>query len=391
MRMRRPPKLALARYWPHLRVIVGLALLGVAAWFIAGKTSELSGAGAFLVQVRWYWLVVAGLVELGSYLSMSSMQRSLLAAGDAKVRLRRVAPVTFAGNAVQSALPVGAAFAGLYYFRQYELIGADEVLAGWVVIAAALASFATLAGLAGLGLALAASLGTAFDLVGAILAVLLLAIIAGIAWNRRASLYHSAVKVAAYAERRLRRPPGQFSRPVAKGIRRMRSVAPTPQGWAKVLSWGTGSWLLDCACLLFSFLAVGAGVPWQGLLLAYCAGQLAVNLPVTPGGLGVVEGSLMVALVAFGGAKAATVAAVLVYRVLSFWIPLPVGGLCYLGLRRLRTRYERTSPVRLGSLPRSDEGIVGNGAMGNGQLSAAQREVLTGQVRRAQAEGKRPV
>ena len=40
--------------------------------------------------------------------------------------------------------------------------------------------------------------------------------------------------------------------------------------------------------------AVHAPVPWRGILLAYGAGQLAVNLPVTPGGLGVVEGSLTV-------------------------------------------------------------------------------------------------
>ena len=51
-----------------------------------------------------------------------------------------------------------------------------------------------------------------------------------------------------------------------------------------------------------------------------------------------VEGSLTVALVAFGGGEAPTVAAVLLYRLISFWLPLPVGGLCYLGLLRARRR-----------------------------------------------------
>ena len=36
-----------------------------------------------------------------------------------------------------------------------------------------------------------------------------------------------------------------------------------------------GNWVADCGCLTLSFLAVGAGVPWRGLLLAYGAGQLA--------------------------------------------------------------------------------------------------------------------
>ena len=66
---------------------------------------------------------------------------------------------------------------------------------------------------------------------------------------------------------------------------------------------GLGNWVADCGCLALSFLAVGARVPWRGLLLAYGAGQLATILPITPGGLGVVEGSLTVALVTFGGAR----------------------------------------------------------------------------------------
>lgn len=348
------------RWWRPVRAVIGLALVGVGAWFIAGKTSELSGASAFLVQLRWFWLVFAGAVEFAAYLSTSSMQRALLRAGGTKVPLRRVALMTFAGNAVESALPVGPAFAGLYYFRQYELFGADEVLSGWVVVAAALSSFVSLAVLAGLGLALAASTGTAFDLVEAILGVIALAMLGGIAWNQRTALYRLAVRGAASAERHLHRPPGRYTGPLARGIQRMRAVAPSGRGWARVLCWGAAAWLFDCGCLMFSFLAVGAGVPWQGLLLAYCAGQLAVNLPITPGGLGVVEGSLTVALVAFGGGEAATVAAVLLYRVISFWIPLPVGGFTYLALGRLRAREREAKVVAagLGALPAADAGTA---------------------------------
>ncbi len=68
-----------------------------------------------------------------------------------------------------------------------------------------------------------------------------------------------------------------------------------------IITWGTINWLLDCACFAMMFLALGVPIPWKGLLLAYGAGQLAASLPITPGGLGVVEGSITVALVAFGG------------------------------------------------------------------------------------------
>jgi uncharacterized protein (TIRG00374 family) len=73
------------------------------------------------------------------------------------------------------------------------------------------------------------------------------------------------------------------------------------------------------------FLAVDSTIPWKGLLLAYGAGQLAANLPFTPGGLGAVEGSITIALVYFGGSHTSTFDAVLMYRVISFWLVLLVG------------------------------------------------------------------
>lgn len=363
-RQHRLTRQKLRKYWRPFRIVAGFVLVGVALWVVEGKSSELSGASAFLAQIRWYWLAVGGLAELGSYFAMAALQRSLLAAGETFVRLPRVSLITFASNAIQSALPVGAAFAGLYQFRQYELLGADEVLAAWVVVATAAVVFTTLAVLAGAGLALAASAGTTFDLLEAILGVIVVALLAMVVWNRRAELYRLVLKAAAKAEKRLRRPAGIFTIPIANGVERMRSVAPTPREWARSVGWGTLVWVADCACLMFAFIAVGANVPWQGLLLAYSAGQLAVNLPVTPGGLGVVEGSLTVALVAFGGAQAATVAAVLLYRVLSFWIPIPVGGGCYIALagikRRLLRKNAELAPAEVSS----------NGASGDSNLPA---------------------
>jgi hypothetical protein len=114
-------------------------------------------------------------------------------------------------------------------------------------------------------------------------------------------------------------------------------------GWSqigRIVGWAAGNWVLDCACFALMFSAVGAPIPWKGLLLAYGAGQLAANLPITPGGLGAVEGTITIALVAFGGARTSTVAAVLLYRILSFWLVLAVGWLLWgwlaLGVRRGR-------------------------------------------------------
>jgi uncharacterized membrane protein YbhN (UPF0104 family) len=108
----------------------------------------------------------------------------------------------------------------------------------------------------------------------------------------------------------------------------------------RVVAWGTVNWLLDCACFAIMFTSIHAPIPWGGLLLAYGAGQLAATLPITPGGLGVVEGSLTIALVAFGGAEASTADAVLLYRLISFWFILGLGWL-FIGEMALEVRRGR--------------------------------------------------
>ena len=105
-----------------------------------------------------------------------------------------------------------------------------------------------------------------------------------------------------------------------------------------------GSWFCDIAVLGVAYAAVGTSPPWAGLLLAYCAGHIASALPVTPGGIGVVEGSLTLALVAFGGAASITLAAVLMYRLIAYWACIPLGGLAWL-LLRVSAGPERALPV----------------------------------------------
>ena len=141
------------------------------------------------------------------------------------------------------------------------------------------------------------------------------------------------------------RPRRQASVVVQGWVTRLEDVRLTWRDLVVSLVAASGNWAFDCACLAFSFLAVGGSVPWRGLLLAYGAGQLAANLPITPGGLGVVEGSITVALVAFGGSELSTVAAVLVYRIVSFWGFLPVGWLSWAALAFARRRAERLAPA----------------------------------------------
>lgn len=93
--------------------------------------------------------------------------------------------------------------------------------------------------------------------------------------------------------------------------------------------------------LLVSLRHVGvsdAAVSWVQVLAAFAFVRLVSALPITPGGLGVVELGLTAALVAAGGNEAKVVAAVLVFRAVTFVLPIPLGGLAYLKWTRGKER-----------------------------------------------------
>ncbi|MFH8449170.1 YbhN family protein [Streptomyces fungicidicus] len=93
---------------------------------------------------------------------------------------------------------------------------------------------------------------------------------------------------------------------------------------------------LQATALVLVGVAFGLPVPPAHMAVAYLAATVAVALVPTPGGLGSVEAALVVALVAVGGAAAAATAVVLVFRVVTVWLPLLPGALTLGALVRLK-------------------------------------------------------
>ena len=307
------------------RYVIGLGLAALAFYVISGKTDELSGARGYLEDLRWYWLVVAAIAEAASIVAFAALQRRLLAAGNVKLGMRPLTGITLAGNAIQNSLPAGTLLSAVFSFRQFHHRGADEVLAGWTLLGTAALSLITLVVLAGIGLSAAVGTGTALDLVEVIAGMIVLAGLVVLLWTKREAVARLLIRPLRFSQRLIHRPKGDVPSLIETALQRLSSISPSRTDWALAAAFAMANWLFDAACLVVAFVAVGANVPWRALFLAYAAAQLAINLPITPGGLGVVEGSLTIALVAYGGGKAETVAAVLLYRLISFWALLPVG------------------------------------------------------------------
>jgi uncharacterized protein (TIRG00374 family) len=107
------------------------------------------------------------------------------------------------------------------------------------------------------------------------------------------------------------------------------------------LAWAAANWLLDAASLWVFVLSFGHLVSPIDLLVAYGLANILAVIPLTPSGLGVVEGVLIPTLVGFHVPKGIAILGVLSYRLVNFWLPIPAGGAAYLSLRFSRQGKDR--------------------------------------------------
>jgi uncharacterized protein (TIRG00374 family) len=75
-------------------------------------------------------------------------------------------------------------------------------------------------------------------------------------------------------------------------------------------------------------------VSWIEVLAIFSFARLLTAVPITPGGLGIVEVALITSLAAAGGERAGVAAAVLIYRALTYVLPIPLGLAAYAFWRR---------------------------------------------------------
>jgi len=104
--------------------------------------------------------------------------------------------------------------------------------------------------------------------------------------------------------------------------------------WKVAVVAAAGNTGFDYLALLCALRAVRAAPRPSLVLLAYTAAELLALLPFTPGGLGFVEAGLVGTLRLAGVPAGDALAATLLYRLASYWLPIPAGGVAYLLFRR---------------------------------------------------------
>src|SRR5580700_657413 len=328
---------------------IAAAIVAIATMAAAGVAGRATVAASFTVlgHLRWLWIPAAVLLESASMAAFAIMLRRLLATGGARVGVRPMLATAYAANAVSVSVPLaGPALATAFTFRRFTQQGADAPLAGWSLLAGGLTSSAAAVLVAvGGGLASGNVLVTAVTVPGGVLAVAVL--VGAVAAVRRPRLRGAIERPAGWVlrqgSRMLRRPVAEPDQTIRAWAQRLGTLQLSPSGWLTATALALVNWLADAAVLAVSIRAAGATIPWHDLLLAYGSGVAAQSLNITPGGLGVTEGTLSLALVATGLGTSQALAAVLLYRLASFWLVALAGWLVVFWLRRPRARRQPRS------------------------------------------------
>ena len=328
---------AAARWWRPVLLVGGVA---AAVLELHGHLPSAAATWAALSSARPGWLAVAVALQVISMGAFAEQQRHLLAAFGVRMPAPVSLAVSYARSAMSTALPAGSAVSAGYAFRQFRARGASQPIAAAVMLLSGAASVAGLALLyAGDLLSWAGPWKQAFTVV-AIVAVGVAVGVRRVRGNRQAG----AAAQDRGSDDGLVRPPvrggvwaaaGEWLNRLMRTLRETVALAATvpARRWLRVVALAALNWLTDLACLLAALHAVGLAVPARTVATAYLVTQLVRQIPATPGGIGVIEASLILALTTAGAAAVPAVAAVVIYRVLSCWALIPVGLVCWTTLK----------------------------------------------------------
>jgi uncharacterized protein (TIRG00374 family) len=289
--------------------------------------------------------IVAQAVSLGCY---ALLYRRVLASLGARLRFRLAAEVTLSTFLVSHVTPFGSATGTLLNVSTLE---AEGIAASTTTEAIGLTSLvSTIALIALFGTELVATAGRHLSrgyLMSAGIALALVILVLAVAFlvGAHPGIAERAGRRAASWARHVR--PSIDPEKAAQTSKRLVLLARsalTGRAFLESYGFATADLLFDLLSLDLMFLAFRYQPGFGPLAVAYAAANIASAIPITPGGLGVIEVTLVAITAGFGAPRPTAVLAVLGYRVVNYWLPLLPGALAYLRLRLSLNAADKTKP-----------------------------------------------
>ena len=293
-----------------------------------------------LGHLNFLWLILGAALELASLAAYAQLTYTVLSP-EAPNRFR-IFRINMWALAISHVLPGGTVPGTAVSYRLLTESNVPGSTAAFGLATQGIGSAVVLNAIFWLALLVSIPLRGYNPLYGfaAILGVLLLSIFAGLIALLTRGEKQADQFLARVASRLPFVKPETVTSLVKKVADRMKVLSKSPVLLYRAGSWAAANWLLDATSLWVFLFAFGAHVSPIDLLVAYGLANILAVIPITPGGLGVVELTVVSVLTGFGVAGGTATAGVLCWRLVNFWLPIPFGGVAYLSLRLGRSRLE---------------------------------------------------
>ncbi|NJC73493.1 flippase-like domain-containing protein [Planosporangium thailandense] len=335
---RSTPRRSTQRRW--LRVALATVAVVAAAAALRSRLPQPHQVVAAVRSAQPAWLLLGSVAE-GVSMSMFARQQMWLLRGfGVSTTIWRALAVSYSRSAIAISMPAGSAVSAGFAFRAFRQWGASREVAGTVMVLSGLLSALGLGllYLFGFFLLLAAhpeTIGHAHP-VGTVLAlVAAVALGAYTVWSSR----RARADGRGWGDRRPADGSADEDSPIRRWIGVARRIGAATKAMPALhrriaLAFAVANWLADLGCLAAVAEAFDLPVSLFQLGTVYVVVQLVRQVPITPGGVGVIEASLLASLVAAGARQGPAAAVVLGYRLFSAWLIVPAGLFAWALLRR---------------------------------------------------------
>ena len=328
-----------------ISIVLIFVLAIVAIYFLVPKFVGLDDNIERIGEAVWYWVVIAVGFNVLAFAAYVALFRSILGGpGSDEVRrrldVRASYQITMAGLAatrIFSAAGAGGIIVTYWALRKAGmprrrsacrmvafLVLTYSVYLGALVVFGILLRTGVLPGEAPVG-------GTIVPAVVAGALMLLLGLVALLPGNfeRRIHSVTGDGRAARLAEKLATGPAT-----LASGVRTALDFVKHPRRGALGITGAVGFWAAQIGILWASFEAFGGDVAFGVLVQGFFLGMTANLIPSPAGGVGSVDAGMIGAFLLFGVDGATVFPAVLTYRVIAFWLPIPPGVIAYFQLVR---------------------------------------------------------
>jgi uncharacterized protein (TIRG00374 family) len=326
------------RLWTARRPLRRVGILLILALIVEYLViPELVGASRdfyLLGRLNVGWMV-AGLFLEGFSLFCYALLNRVLLPPKGRPGLSRLFRIDLVAAAVAHVIPAGTIGSAGIGFQLFTAEGIDGTDVGVMMATKGMGSTLVLNVLLWISLVISIPLSgfrpvyETVAVVGALLIALMAALIIGITRGekRAARILH------AIGDRIPKVGGDRLEQIVLQAAASIRALGHNRAQLAESLTWAAMNWLLDVASLWCFIAAFGRFANPIGLFAAYGIANVLAAIPLTPGGLGIIDTVIPILLVGFGLTRSVATLGVLSWRLVNFWLPIPAGAVAYASLK----------------------------------------------------------